>query len=53
MSFIKNDDGSISGVIGEKISLRRVTVLEKTDSQVFGAYKHMGGRIVTVTFPQK
>ena len=38
-----------SGVIGEKISLRRVTVLTKTDSQVFGAYKHMGGRIVTVT----
>lgn len=37
-----------SGVIGEKISLRRVTVLEKTDAQVFGAYKHMGGRIVTV-----
>jgi len=37
-----------SGVIGEKISLRRVTVLEKTDSQVFGAYKHMGGRIVSV-----
>ena len=38
-----------SGVIGEKISLRRVTVLEKNDNQVFGAYKHMGGRIVTVT----
>jgi len=38
-----------SGVIGEKISLRRVQVLTKTDSQVFGAYKHMGGRIVTVT----
>ena len=38
-----------SGVIGEKISLRRVTVLNKTDDQVFGAYKHMGGRIVTVT----
>ena len=38
-----------SGVIGEKISLRRVTVLTKTDSQVFGAYKHMGGRIVSVT----
>ena len=37
-----------SGVIGEKISLRRVTVLEKTDAQVFGAYKHMGGRIVSV-----
>ena len=38
-----------SGVIGEKISLRRVQVLTKTDSQAFGAYKHMGGRIVTVT----
>jgi len=38
-----------SGVIGEKISLRRVQVLTKTSSQVFGAYKHMGGRIVTVT----
>lgn len=38
-----------SGVIGEKISLRRVTILEKTDAQVFGAYKHMGGRIVTVS----
>ena len=38
-----------SGVIGEKISLRRVTVLEKTDAQVFGAYKHAGGRIVVVT----
>ena len=37
-----------SGVIGEKISLRRVTVLEKTDAQVFGAYKHAGGRIVVV-----
>ena len=38
-----------SGVIGEKISLRRVTVINKTDDEVFGAYKHMGGRIVTVT----
>ena len=38
-----------SGVIGEKISLRRVSVLTKTDNQVFGAYKHMGGRIVSVS----
>ena len=37
-----------SGVIGEKISLRRVTVINKKDDEVFGAYKHMGGRIVTV-----
>lgn len=38
-----------SGVIGEKISLRRVSVINKTASEVFGAYKHMGGRIVTIT----
>ncbi len=37
-----------SGVIGEKISLRRVTVINKNADEVFGAYKHMGGRIVTV-----
>ena len=37
-----------SGVIGEKISLRRVTFINKNDDEVFGAYKHMGGRIVTV-----
>ncbi len=37
-----------SGVIGEKITLRRVTVLNKKDDEVFGAYKHMKGRIVTV-----
>ena len=38
-----------SGVIGEKISLRRVTVINKGSDEVFGAYKHMGGRIVTLT----
>ena len=37
-----------SGVIGEKLSLRRVTVLEKNDDEVFGAYKHMGGKIAVV-----
>ncbi len=35
--------------IGEKISLRRFTKIEKTDSQVFGAYKHNAGRIAVVT----
>jgi len=35
--------------IGEKISLRRVNVITKTDSQVFGAYSHMGGKIVSLT----
>ena len=37
-----------SGTIGEKISLRRVQVYTKNDDQTFGAYKHMGGRIVTL-----
>ena len=37
-----------AGVIGEKLSLRRVTVINKTDDQVFGAYKHNGGNIVSV-----
>jgi elongation factor Ts len=31
--------------IGEKFTLRRVTRVVKTDDQVFGFYKHMGGRI--------
>ena len=35
--------------IGENMSLRRVHVLEKTDSQVFGAYSHMNGKIVVVS----
>jgi len=34
--------------IGEKISLRRVTRVEKTDEQSFGAYMHMGGRIAVL-----
>lgn len=35
--------------IGEKISLGRFTLLEKTDNDVFGAYLHMGGRIGVLT----
>ena len=37
-----------TATIGEKISLRRVELIEKTDSQTFGFYKHMGGKKVTV-----
>ena len=37
-----------SGTIGEKLSLRRVQRVTKAEGQVFGAYKHMGGRIVTL-----
>lgn len=35
--------------IGEKISLRRFAIVEKTDSQSFGAYLHQGGRIAVLT----
>lgn len=38
-----------TATIGEKISLRRVSTFVKTDSQVFGVYSHMGGKIVTLT----
>ena len=34
--------------IGEKLSLRRVARIVKTDNDNFGAYKHMGGRIVSL-----
>ena len=34
--------------IGEKISLRRFTVIEKSDNEVFGAYLHMGGKIAVL-----
>ncbi|MEG0366453.1 MAG: translation elongation factor Ts, partial [Coprobacillus sp.] len=34
-----------SGKIGEKLSLRRFVVIEKTDAEVFGAYSHMGGKM--------
>ena len=35
--------------IGEKLSFRRFEVVTKEDSQVFGAYSHMGGKIVALT----
>ena len=40
---------SATATIGEKISLRRVTRVTKTDSENFGAYKHAGGRIAVLT----
>ena len=35
--------------IGEKLSFRRFSLVEKSDEEVFGTYSHMGGKIVTVT----
>lgn len=35
--------------IGEKLSLRRFELVEKTDSDSFGTYSHMGGKIGVLT----
>lgn len=35
--------------IGEKLSLRRFTIIEKSDDSNFGAYLHMGGKIAVLT----
>ncbi|RFA37737.1 translation elongation factor Ts [Virgibacillus dokdonensis] len=35
--------------IGEKLSLRRFTIVTKTDNDAFGEYLHMGGRIGVLT----
>lgn len=36
---------NMTATIGEKISFRRFTLLEKNDDENFGAYIHMGGKI--------
>lgn len=38
-----------TATIGEKISLRRVSHLTKNDDEVFGFYKHMGGKIAVIS----
>ncbi|AIC94806.1 translation elongation factor Ts [Shouchella lehensis] len=54
-NFKGGDDTVLSHInssiakIGEKLSLRRFTVVEKEDSDVFGSYLHMGGRIGVLT----
>ena len=37
-----------TATIGEKITLRRFEIVEKSDSDSFGAYKHMGGKITAI-----
>ena len=39
---------STTAKIGEKISFRRFEKIEKTDSQNFGSYIHMGGKIASL-----
>ena len=38
-----------TATIGEKLTLRRFEIVNKEDSQIFGTYSHMGGKIVTLT----
>ena len=52
---LKVSEGSLSDLIiaktakiGEKLSFRRFEKVLKTDSQVFGIYIHMGGKITTL-----
>ncbi|MGI6781500.1 MAG: translation elongation factor Ts [Acholeplasmataceae bacterium] len=40
---------NMTAKIGEKITLRRVSRLTKADDEVFGLYKHQGGRIIGLT----
>ncbi|MBM7540601.1 translation elongation factor Ts [Amphibacillus cookii] len=44
-TFINNNIAKI----GEKLSLRRFVITEKTDADAFGAYIHMGGNIGVLT----
>ena len=53
---LKTDEGTLkdtlvnmTATIGEKISFRRFARLTKTDSQNFGGYIHMGGKISVLT----
>lgn len=50
------DEGTINDLIiaktakiGEKLSLRRIEVVEKANDENFGAYLHMGGKIAVLT----
>ena len=52
---LPSDEGTIKDLIiaktakiGEKLSLRRIAVVEKTDSENFGSYLHMGGKIASL-----
>lgn len=51
-----DEEGTVSDLIiaktakiGEKLSLRRVEVVNKNSDEVFGAYLHMGGKIAVLT----
>ena len=39
---------ALTAKIGEKISFRRFEKVEKNDEEIFGTYKHLGGKIGTI-----
>ncbi|MDO4912328.1 MAG: translation elongation factor Ts [Lactobacillus sp.] len=47
-STIGDEITNLTSVIGEKITLRRFSLMTKNDDEFFGAYKHNGGAIVAV-----
>ena len=53
---LESEEGTINDLIvaktakiGEKLSLRRIEVVEKNDDEFFGNYLHMGGKIAVLT----
>ncbi len=53
---LKVEEGTVNDLIvaktakiGEKLSLRRIAVINKEDTDNFGAYLHMGGKIAALT----
>ena len=53
---LSSEEGTINDLIvaktakiGEKLSLRRIEVIEKADDENFGSYLHMGGKIAVLT----
>ncbi len=53
---LKCEEGTIHDLIvaktakiGEKLSLRRIAIVNKNDDEVFGAYLHMGGKIAVLS----
>ena len=53
---LNTDEGTVNDLIiaktskiGEKLSLRRFELVEKSDNEVFGNYLHMGGKIAVLT----
>ena len=53
---VSTDEGTVQDLIvaktakiGEKLSLRRMEVVNKNSDEVFGSYLHMGGKIAVLT----